>query len=124
MAVAKFLDCSVWSFGLEGIWLRYATLQNLIPSFPWIAPGRRKERKESNFAIWQPCSQAPNKKESNSPQTADTTSSSNTHKSKGAQQKKASKKAKKASNSNTSCSSLSLSAEDKAAEDSAAEKLL
>ena len=37
-------------------------LQNLIPSFPWIAPPRpppwrnpRKERKGSNFAIWQPC---------------------------------------------------------------------
>ena len=28
----------VWPFGLEGLWLRYATLQNLIPSFPWIAP--------------------------------------------------------------------------------------
>ncbi len=23
-----------------GLWLRYATLQNLIPSFPWIAPPR------------------------------------------------------------------------------------
>ena len=23
---------------LEGLWLRYATLQNLIPSVPWIAP--------------------------------------------------------------------------------------
>ena len=22
----------------SGLWLRYATLQNLIPSFPWIAP--------------------------------------------------------------------------------------
>ena len=28
----------VWPFGLEGLWLRYAALQNLIPSFPWIAP--------------------------------------------------------------------------------------
>ena len=27
-------------FGLSGLWLRYATLQNLIPSFPWIAPPR------------------------------------------------------------------------------------
>ena len=30
----------VWPFGLGGLWLRYATLQNLIPSFPWIAPPR------------------------------------------------------------------------------------
>ena len=30
-----------WPYGLEGLWLRYATLQNLIPSFPWIAPGWR-----------------------------------------------------------------------------------
>ena len=30
----------VWPFGLEGLWLRYAALQNLIPSFPWIAPPR------------------------------------------------------------------------------------
>ena len=27
-------------FGLEGLWLCYATLQNLIPSFPWNAPPR------------------------------------------------------------------------------------
>ena len=25
----------VWPFGLAGLWLRYAALQNLIPSFPW-----------------------------------------------------------------------------------------
>ena len=31
----------VWPFGLEGLWLRCATLQNLIPSFPWITPGWR-----------------------------------------------------------------------------------
>ena len=30
----------VWPFGLEGLWLRYATLQNLIPSFSWIVPPR------------------------------------------------------------------------------------
>ena len=30
-------------FLLEGLWLRYATLQNVIPSFPWIAPGWEKE---------------------------------------------------------------------------------
>ena len=47
----------------SGLWLRYATLQNLIPSFPWIAPphppplAQSKERKGSNFAIWQPCVQ-------------------------------------------------------------------
>ena len=29
-----------WPFGLEGLWLRYAALQNLIPSFPWIVPLR------------------------------------------------------------------------------------
>ena len=28
-------------FGLEGLWLRYATLQNVLPSFPRIAPGWR-----------------------------------------------------------------------------------
>ena len=35
-------------FGLalwaSGLWLRYATLQNLIPSFPWIAPPRPPPR--------------------------------------------------------------------------------
>ena len=44
-------------FGPSGFWtmapLRYATLQNLIPSFPWIAPGWRAWG--HNFAIWQPC---------------------------------------------------------------------
>ena len=47
----------VWPFGLEGLWLRYAALQNLIPSCPWIAPpstlAQYKERKGQNFAIWQ-----------------------------------------------------------------------
>ena len=37
MARAKLLDC-VWPFWLEGLLLCYATLQNLIPSSPWIAP--------------------------------------------------------------------------------------
>ena len=50
------------ALGLDGIWLRYATLQTFIPSFPWIALGWRvgaqsKERKGSNFAICQPWSQ-------------------------------------------------------------------
>ena len=47
---------------------KVARWQNLIPSFPWIAPphpppsapkpytlAQSKERKGSNFAIWQPC---------------------------------------------------------------------
>ena len=45
----------------SGLWLRYAALQNLIPSFPWIARAptpstlaQSKERKGSNFVIWQP----------------------------------------------------------------------
>ena len=43
--LSKFYSCKnnkvihrgwpLWAFGL---WLRYAMLQNLIPSFPWIAP--------------------------------------------------------------------------------------
>ena len=33
-----FKIVSVLLFGLERLWLRYATLQNWIPSFPWIAP--------------------------------------------------------------------------------------
>ena len=42
-------------FGPSGLWLRYATLQNLIPSFPFIAPhahhpGAIQGRKASNFA--------------------------------------------------------------------------
>ena len=47
----------------SGLWLRYAALQNLIPSFPWDASptpstlAQSKERKGSNFAIWQPCLQ-------------------------------------------------------------------
>ena len=41
----------VLPFGLEGLWLRYATL----PS----NPAQSKERKGSNFAIWQPCSCPP-----------------------------------------------------------------
>ena len=40
MAIAKFKIVCVWPFGLEGLWLRYATVQI-------------KERKGSNFAIWQ-----------------------------------------------------------------------
>ena len=38
MAIAKFLDRMCLALRASGLWLRYATLQNLIPSFPWIAP--------------------------------------------------------------------------------------
>ncbi len=40
MAIARFLDCMCLALRASGLWLRYATLQNLIPSFPWIAPPR------------------------------------------------------------------------------------
>ena len=30
------------AFWASGLWLRYATLQNMIPSFPWIEPGWRE----------------------------------------------------------------------------------
>ena len=38
MAIARFKISCVWPFGLEELWLCYAALQNLVPSFPWIAP--------------------------------------------------------------------------------------
>ena len=41
VAIAKFLDCTCLALCASGLWLCYATLQNLIPSFPWIAPGWR-----------------------------------------------------------------------------------
>ena len=41
MAIARFLDRMCLALRASGLWLRYATLQNLIPSFPWIAPGWR-----------------------------------------------------------------------------------
>ena len=40
MAKAIFLDRMCLALRASGLWLRYATLQNLIPSFPWIAPPR------------------------------------------------------------------------------------
>ena len=40
MVVAKFLDRNRLALWAKGLWLRYATLQHLIPSFPWIAPPR------------------------------------------------------------------------------------
>ena len=38
MAISRFLDLVCLAFQASGLWLRYAALQNLIPSFPWIAP--------------------------------------------------------------------------------------
>ena len=38
MAIARSLDCMCLALWASGIWLRYATQQNLVPSFPWIAP--------------------------------------------------------------------------------------
>ena len=59
MAIARFLDRMCLALRASRVWLRYATLQNWIPYFPWIAPPRpppwRNQRK-GNFAIWQPCS--------------------------------------------------------------------
>ena len=60
MAIARFLDPMCLALRASGLWLCYAMLQNLIPSFSWIAPmpstlAQSKERKGSNFAIWQPC---------------------------------------------------------------------
>ena len=52
MAIARFLDCMCLALRASGLWLRSATLQNLIPSFPWIAPPRpppwRNPRKGRN----------------------------------------------------------------------------
>ena len=39
MAIAGLLDHMCLALRASGLWLRYATLQNWIPSFPWIAPG-------------------------------------------------------------------------------------
>ena len=40
MVIAGFLDRMCLALRTSGLWLRYATLQNLIPPFPWIAPPR------------------------------------------------------------------------------------
>ena len=40
MAIAGFLDRMCLTLLASGLWLRYAALQNLNPSFPWIAPPR------------------------------------------------------------------------------------
>ena len=36
MAIASFLDRMCLVLRASGLWLRYAALQDLIPSFPWI----------------------------------------------------------------------------------------
>ena len=38
IAIARFLNCMCLALCASGLWLRYATPQNLMPSFPWIAP--------------------------------------------------------------------------------------
>ena len=40
MAIAGLLDRMCLALWASGLWLRYAALQILIPSFPWIAPPR------------------------------------------------------------------------------------
>ena len=47
--VARFLDCTCLALWASGLWLHYAMLQNLIPSFFWTEPGWRVG---SNYAIW------------------------------------------------------------------------
>ena len=53
MAIAIFLDHLGLVFQASGLWLHYATLQNRAPTPCTLA--QSKERKGSNFAIWQPC---------------------------------------------------------------------
>ena len=59
MAIDRFLDRMCLALWDSGLWLRYATLQNLIPFSLWAPtpfhPGTIQGRKGSNFAIWQPC---------------------------------------------------------------------
>ena len=43
--LARFLHQMCLALRASGLWLRYATLQNLIPSFPWIAPPRPPSRR-------------------------------------------------------------------------------
>ena len=38
MAIARFLNRKCLPLQASRLWLRYAALQNLIPSLPWIAP--------------------------------------------------------------------------------------
>ena len=55
MVIAKFLDRMCLALWASGLWLRYTTLQNLIPSFPRIAPQPWRNPRKGNFAIWQHC---------------------------------------------------------------------
>ena len=52
MAIARFIYCMCLALRASGLWLRYATLQSLIPT---TMLAQSKERKGSNFAVWQPC---------------------------------------------------------------------
>ena len=45
MAIGRFLDRMCLALRASGLWLRYATLQNWIPSFSWIAPPRPPPRR-------------------------------------------------------------------------------
>ena len=38
MATARFLHCMCFSLRASELWLHYATLEKMIPSFPWTAP--------------------------------------------------------------------------------------
>ena len=49
MAIARFLDRMCLALRATGLWLRNATLQNLIPSFPCIAPPHPPPWHKSNF---------------------------------------------------------------------------
>ena len=40
LVIPEWSPCMCLALRASGLWLRYATLQNLIPSFPWIAPPR------------------------------------------------------------------------------------
>ena len=46
MAISRFLDCMCLALRASGLWLRSASLQNLIPSFPWIASSTLAQSKE------------------------------------------------------------------------------
>ena len=50
MAIARFLESYVFGPLASELWLRYATLQNVIPSFPWLAPGWREGIKFCHLA--------------------------------------------------------------------------
>ena len=61
IALARFLDCMCLALWASGLWLRYAAKFDPFLSLD-CAPtpstlAQSKERKGSNFAIWQPCEQ-------------------------------------------------------------------